>query len=174
MTIETRPRVGENVLAQRPIVFRMCILGPDPSILGIGNEPFLPRHGNELAPCLGQEISPVGLQPVAVPPVLVLGSMPPDLGRVGNSLDDELRIFHSAARLPWIETYKHHSPAGLRPQVRQVEREALSRLPQISVGYVAQRQPSPRSHRPDLVRRDESGPWGTEARSSREERRGAE
>jgi hypothetical protein len=94
--------VGEDVLAQRSIVFRMCLLRLNPSILhGIGDERFLPRHGNESAPRLGQEISPVGLQPVAVPPgALVLGSVPRDLGRVGDSLDDELRIFHCSARLP--------------------------------------------------------------------------
>jgi hypothetical protein len=104
MTIEARPGVGEDVLAQRSIVFRMCLLRLAPSILrDIGDERFLPRHGDELAPRLGQEISPVGLQPVAVPPgALVLGSVPRDLGRVGNSIDNELRIFHRSARSPWL------------------------------------------------------------------------
>ena len=59
----------EDVLAQRSIVFRMCLLRLNPSILrGIADERFLPRHGDELSPRLGQEISPVGLQPVAIPP----------------------------------------------------------------------------------------------------------
>ena len=94
--------MGEDLLAQRSIVFRICLLRLDPSILrGIGDERFLPRHGDELAPRLGQEICPVRMQPVAVPPgALVLGSVPRDVGRVGNSLDNELRIFHRSARLP--------------------------------------------------------------------------
>jgi hypothetical protein len=78
----------------------MCPLRLYPSILrGIGDERFLPCHSDELAPGLGQEISPVGLQPLAVPPgALMLASVSRDVGRVGNSLDHELRLFHGLAR----------------------------------------------------------------------------
>ena len=69
MTIESWPRVGEDVLAQRSIVLRMCLLRPGPGFpCGVGDECFLPGHGDEPAPCLGHEIGPVGLQPVTVPP----------------------------------------------------------------------------------------------------------
>src|SRR5690349_13992436 len=73
MTIESRPRVGEDVLAQGSVVLRMCLLHPSPGFFRVlRDERLLPCHGHEPASSLGQELAPVGLQPVAVLPGALL------------------------------------------------------------------------------------------------------
>jgi hypothetical protein len=85
--IEAWPLTDSHVADQGTIIFWMDPGCPSPDLLGCaGDEGFLAGHGDELASRLGQQVGPVGLQPVAVTPApLVLGLAPRNLDGVVDS-----------------------------------------------------------------------------------------
>jgi len=88
----------ENVLADGAVIVGVRSLGHGPGLLGrVGNEGFLSRNDQVLPERLGQEVRPVGLQPVAVTPAsLVLDPGLRHHGRVGHFFHDDGRVIHAS------------------------------------------------------------------------------
>ena len=77
-------RVGEDILAQGTVIVRVRGLGHGPSLRRcVGDEGFLSGDDQVFPERLGQEVGPVGLQPIAIAlEPFVLGPDSRDHGRV--------------------------------------------------------------------------------------------
>ena len=109
------PLTGSHVADQGPIIFGMGPGGPVPCLLRrVGDERFLPGHSDELAARLGQQVGPMGLQPVTVAPAPLILSLAPRRPRPGRSLlQSEKRVLSwFRPRLPDFRrspSYRHPS-----------------------------------------------------------------